>query len=73
MGIADQRKPTREEIEGRAYEIYWERGGRNGTDVEDLAGGRTLGVERGRTRKERFLAALGMTAEGPPRDGYGLN
>jgi hypothetical protein len=35
MGISDKRKPSREEIERKAYEIYERRGGQDGTDVED--------------------------------------
>jgi hypothetical protein len=35
MGTSDKRKPSRDEIEKKAYEIYERRGGQNGTDVED--------------------------------------
>jgi hypothetical protein len=34
MGVM-ARKPSREEVEIRAYEIYVERGGQDGHDVED--------------------------------------
>jgi hypothetical protein len=34
MGVM-ARKPSREEVELRAYEIYVERGGQDGHDVED--------------------------------------
>ncbi len=35
MGTMEKKKATREEIERRAYEIYLERGGRDGSDIED--------------------------------------
>lgn len=43
--------PTREEIELRAHQIYIERGGADGQDMEDwLQAERELSEERGKTR-----------------------
>lgn len=51
--------PTREEIELRAYEIYLERGGAHGQDVEDwLQAERELLEKHGKTGRMSRTAAI---------------
>jgi len=63
----NKREVTREQIEKRAYEIYLQRGGMDGTDMEDwliaeqeLVGEEGLsGSASGPEEKERRAAAAG--------------
>jgi hypothetical protein len=59
MNEIEERFPTRDEIEQRAYEIYLERGEREGDDLNDW-----YAAERELTESGRVLGtALGATAD----------
>ena len=66
MGTSDKKKPSREEIEKKAYEIYERRGGQNGTDVEDW-----IEAERELTETEREPVTAGATTRVKASSGSG--